>query len=85
MALLDNRERALARDILQVIIIVTSRRLCSYLAYSLLNISVVDPDLHRDEENGSGTDPGSIKGCQNKVDKKLFFFLKICIRFIVGI
>ena len=34
--------------------------------------SVVDPDPHRDGENGSGTDPGSIKRSRNKGDK--FFF-----------
>ena len=28
--------------------------------------SVVDLDPHRDGENGSGTDPGTIKGSQNK-------------------
>ena len=30
--------------------------------------SVVDPDPHHDGENGSGTDPGSIKSSQNKGD-----------------
>ena len=34
-----------------------------------------DPDLHRDGENGSGTDPGSIKSSQKKGTKnKLFLF-----------
>ena len=33
-----------------------------------------DPDPHRDGENGSGTDPGSIKSSQNKGDKKLVFY-----------
>ena len=33
----------------------------------------VDPDPHRDGENGFGTDPGiSIKGSQNKGDQKIF-------------
>ena len=35
-----------------------------------------DPDPHRDGENGSGTDPGSIKGSQNKGDKNVFFFIE---------
>ena len=36
--------------------------------------SVVDPDPHRDGENGSGTDPGSIKGSQNKGERKFSFY-----------
>ena len=42
----------------------------------------MDPDPHRDGENGSRTDPGSIKSSQNKEDKKFGFFA-IFIRFII--
>ena len=40
---------------------------------SAIRIIWPDPDPHRDGENGSGTDPGSIKSSQNKADKKLVF------------
>ena len=33
-----------------------------------------DPDPHRDGENGSGKDPGSIKGSQHKEDQEYFFY-----------
>ena len=33
-----------------------------------------DPDPDRDGENGSGTDPSSIKSSQNKGDNKLVFY-----------
>ena len=33
----------------------------------------MDPDPDREGENGSGTDPGSIKSSQNKWDKNLVF------------
>ena len=43
-----------------------------------------DPDPQRDGENGSGTDPGSLKGSQNKGDKNVFFFfIELFIRFII--
>ena len=35
-----------------------------------IRIILPDPDPHRAGENGSGRDPGSIKGSQNKGDKK---------------
>ena len=41
--------------------------------YHFVPASVVDPDPHCDRENGSRTDPGSIKGSQNKRGKKLVF------------
>ena len=46
-----------------------------------MSSSVVDPDPHRGGENGSETDPGSIKSSQNKGDKKIVF--KYFIRFLI--
>ena len=49
----------------------------------MLLTSVVDPnpDPHRDGENGSGTNLGSIKGSQNKGEN--FFFYNFFISFII--
>ena len=42
----------------------------------------MDPDPHRNRENGSGTDPGNIKSSENKGGKQFFLFLQFFIRFI---
>ena len=48
---------------------------CCGFGSGMIRIIWPDLDPHLDGENGSGTDPGSIKGSQNKGDTKFDFII----------